>query len=162
MKMTKRWIGWLATLVLLAGCANLDTGERLAQVRSVAENAAWVGAVLDLQANPQRRPAYTVALRGLEAIADSDSFSPAALRAALADLPALVGSDGALLDAGVSLYVLITGTWVDVETVPVARAVTLGVRDGLRRALAVPAPGPEGQARQPVVMPKQIAVPVRK
>ena len=66
MKMTKRWMGLLASVGLLAGCANLNTNERLAQARSVAENAAWVGAVLDLQSNPQRRPAYTVALRGLE------------------------------------------------------------------------------------------------
>ena len=143
---------------LLTGCKTMTTDQKLALTRTVATEAAYVGAALALEDDPAHRAKFVLAQEALTAIVAREDFSPANLRAALNGLPALTGASGALLDAGLSLYIVGTG-FVDISSAPYVEAVTRGARDGLTRALARPT-GPALRVLAPP-LPKPCVVPAR-
>jgi hypothetical protein len=150
---------------LFAGCAslglgNLTTQQKLNLWQTVAAESAYVGASYDLAAAPAHRARYVVVVAALDSLVEHENYTPGALRDALAGLPGLnlTGSQGALLDAGATLYIVATG-FIAIDSAPAAKAVLLGTRAGLQRALARPT-GPATRALA-APLPVPCVVPLR-
>jgi hypothetical protein len=148
-----------AALALQPGCTTMTENQKLSLVRTVSQEAAYVGAAYDLQEHANRRQLYVAAVAALDALINREDYSPAALRNALALLPDLRGGRGALLiDAGVSLY-SITAGFIDLDSAPFVSAAAHGIRAGIAGALARPT-GTATRSLAPA-LPKQIRVPAR-
>lgn len=152
----------LAAAVTLAGCTTLSTEQKLAVVKTVATEAAYVGASYDLRANPQHQAAFVLTVESLRGLANAGNYDPAAFRAALAGLPALHGATGALIDAGATLYSVSIG-FVDLSSAPYVKAALEGIIAGLDDALGSNAAGIVAKNRGPIAppLPPQCIVPQR-
>lgn len=148
-----------ALLTMLPACTSVPTANELALIKTVSAEAAYVGAAIDLKDHPANRPKYVLALAALNEMIAHDSYSPASLQAALAQLPALRGADGAVIDAGATLFLLVKNLFVDLDTVPRVQAAAIGIANGLADALARPT-GPATRALAGD-LPKQCEVPAR-
>lgn len=148
--------GLAVVLMLLAGCATVPTERELAAWQGLAEEAAFVGAAVDMADHPARRAQYATAAAALHVLLTTDTLTMTRLRAALAGLPDLRGSTGAIVSGSVvSLYVLGAG-FVDLDTAPRLRAVTAGLVNGLDRALQTEVGGKRRDARfDQVVVPER-------
>lgn len=151
-----------AALLLGAGCRTMTPEQKASLVQLTATEAAYVGVSYDLQAHPDRRVFYASTVEGLKALAAREQFNPVDFQTALANVPALKGSQGAILiEAGVVLYIVGTG-YVDLNSAPLAKAALRGTILGMQQALDSTA-GPNGVAaalRHP--LPKQCELPPRK
>lgn len=154
----KNKIATLAIVAILAGCATAPTTGELTTWQTVAEDAAYVGASYDLVENPDHRAHYVLCLEALKTMVRDVNYSPAKLREAMANLPVLTGSNGALLDGGVTLFILGTG-FLPVDNAPRVRAVVEGLQVGLEKALARPTGTAIRALAKP--LPKQCVVPPR-
>lgn len=142
------------------GCKTMTETQKLSLVRTVAQEAAYVGAAYDLADNPGHRVAYVAALAALDQLIRVENYDPLALRLALAQLPELRGGRGAILiDAGVRLYSITVG-FIDLDSAPFVSAAAHGIREGIAGALARPS-GTATRALAPA-LPKQIKVPARR
>jgi hypothetical protein len=149
-----------ALLLIAPGCqtTQMTLTQKLALARSVATEAAFVGASYDRASGPANRARYAVAVAALDVFIARDEYDPLKLQEALQGLPALRGANGAILEAGVGLYSIAAG-FVELDSAPVVQAVMLGARDGLNRALARPV---SNAARSIApALPKQCEIPPR-
>lgn len=147
------------SLFMLPACTTVPSAGELALWRRAADNAAYVGAGWDLAANPAHRAHYALCQQGLAEMVKDQSYTQEKLTAALANLPALVGSDAALLNSGLELFVVGTG-FIPIDSAPRIQAVVEGLQSGLARALA----RPTGTATRALAapLPPQCTVPIRK
>lgn len=144
----KLWTLALLALATFTGCRTTGNTEReLATIQAVAAEASWLQCTLDLRDNPHRRPHYEVARSALSLLSRQDSITLGQLRSAIANLPELRGSTGAVVQSGLMLYVIGVG-WLDIDTAPRVRAAVAGLVEGLDRALDGPAVAPERLPRQ--------------
>jgi hypothetical protein len=142
------------------GCKTMTETQKLSLVRTVAQEAAYVGTAYDLQDNPGHRQAFVAAVAALDQLIRREDYDPLALRTALSLLPELRGGRGAILvDAGVSLY-SITAGFIDLDSAPSVSAAAHGIREGIAGALARPT-GTATRMLAPA-LPKQITVPQRR
>jgi hypothetical protein len=159
----KRTLAALTLVAALAlpqtGCKTMTDTQRLALVETIATEASYVGAAYALDDRPALRAPLAASVAALDALIARETFSPEALRAALNGIPALRGSQGALLDAGLTLYIVGTG-FVDIDSAPYVAAVAKGTRAGIARALA----RPTGTATRALAgaLPAQCIVPARR
>lgn len=146
-------------LVFATGCRTMTEPQKLALVKTVAAESAYVGAAYALEDKPELRAPLVAAVAALDAIIARQSFSPENLRAALNGIPELRGANGALLDAGLTLYIVGTG-FIDIDSAPYVAAVARGTREGIARALA----RPTGTATRILAgpLPAQCKVPARR
>jgi hypothetical protein len=159
MKRTLAALTLAATLALpQTGCRTMTEPQRLALVEIVVTEASYVGGAYALVDQPELRAPLAAAVAALDALIARESFSVENLRAALNGIPALRGSQGALLDAGLTLYIVGTG-FVDIDSAPYVAAVARGTRAGIARALA----RPTGTATRILAgpLPNQCIVPAR-
>ncbi|HNU53341.1 MAG TPA: hypothetical protein PKJ98_20805 [Verrucomicrobiota bacterium] len=123
----------------VAGCSTLTPAEKIDQAAKVANLAAFVGAGLHLADNPEDRAYFVASVTALEALADSDNYTPSSLAAALRELPIreLRGSKGTIyLTAGVSLWDEASRQILRVDTSGAAKVFAEAIRKGLAEALA--------------------------
>ncbi len=142
-------------LMLLPGCTTVPTDTALATWQRVAEEAAYVGASYDLAENPSHAAHYALCQQALAAMVRDVSYTPENLRAALGNLPALTGSNGAVLDSGLTLFILGTG-FLPVDSAPRVRAVVIGLQAGLDRATRRATTTPALRSLKPLPQPCQI------
>jgi hypothetical protein len=132
----------LAIALTPVGCALLtpDATEaaKAADVQRLAYAASAVGTAAALDAKPEYRPAFVLALASLDKLVEARTISGVQLRDILLTLPIKeLGSRTALIaiDAGATLFDVITGKPIDLEQTPYALAAATGIRDGLRTGL---------------------------
>lgn len=149
----------LAALLMLPACQTPPTPGQLATIQTVAAEVSYVGAAYDLAENPAHRAHYVLCREALAGMVRAEDFSPEALRAALNGLPALTGASGALLDGGLTLFVLGTG-FLPIGDAPRIKATVLGLQEGLTKALA----RPTGTATRALAapLPRPCTVPPRR
>jgi hypothetical protein len=152
------WLLALAMISATPSCTTTPTPAQLATIQRIADDAAYVGCSYDLADNPDHRAHYALCQAALAGIVSDNSYTPEKLRAALANLPILTGQNGALLDGGLTLFILGTG-FLDIDSAPRVKAVVAGLQSGLARALARPT-GPALRALAPELA-KQCTVPPR-
>lgn len=138
----KKGFAALAALALLAGCSTTtpQTPEkRAARVETGVRLAVWLGATQDLKSNPQRRPAYEAASKGLSSLVAQEKWDVTALATAITE----TGNDAfedddvqLLIIAGAQLVdVVVDSQRVDLGSQIYARAVIKGADAGLKLAL---------------------------
>lgn len=123
----------------LAGCATAPDGDTNAKIRR--EVALWSEdiASLALIAKPEYRPAIEAAVRALDAAETSEGISLNSITAALGQVDSLQSKDSKLaLIGGRLLLRRAFGSNLTLETPELINAAGLGLRDGLKAALAVP------------------------
>ena len=145
MHLINRFLLGLALLLGVAfatpGCAtgSQTSEQRAARVTSAVRLAVYVGAQTDIRANPQRRPAYEAASRGLSALVAQQRWDVTALAAAITDTGASEFKDEDtrfIILAGAQLVDVIVDTQrVDIANQLYARAVIEGAAAGLEMAL---------------------------
>lgn len=125
-----------ALLLLSSGCkTDLTEAEKLATVQIIAEDAAMIGAAIDLQSNPDHRAGYSAAKIALDSLIKDGEFNATELMEVLQGLPQLNGSNGAIIIMGaLSVWSAATG-YIDLNSAPYVKAAMVGVRDGLKLVL---------------------------
>jgi len=137
----KHIIAAIAALALLVGCTTTPQTEsdRARRVESGVRLAVFLGASLDLQKSPERRPAYEAASKGLSALVAQEKWDVTALALALAETGNEKFKDDQtviLILAGAQLVDVVVGSdRVDLGNQAYARAVVVGANQGLKLAL---------------------------
>jgi hypothetical protein len=132
----------LAIALTPVGCALLSQNsteqEKAAEVQRLAYAATSVGTAVTLDFKPEYGPAFQLAYESLNKLVEARTISGVQLREILLSLPVNeLGGRTALLaiDAGGTLFDLITGKPIDLEKTPYVLAAATGIRDGLRIGL---------------------------
>lgn len=137
----KRILASIAALALFAGCTTTpQTPEKRAnRIETGVRLAVWLGATQDLKGNPQRRPAYEAASKGLSSLVAQERWDATALASAITETGAKEFADSdvqLLILAGAQLVDVIVDTErVDLGNQIYARAVIKGADAGLKLAL---------------------------
>ena len=132
----------LAIALTPVGCALLSPDStdaaKAADVQRLAYAASAVGTAATLDAKPEYRTAFKLAYASLDKLVEARTISGVQLREILLSLPIKeLGSRTALIaiDSGATLFDVITGKPIDLETTPYVLAAATGIRDGLRVGL---------------------------
>jgi hypothetical protein len=130
----------ICLLALLTGCVSTPTGTKpdLARIGRVAGVSAYIGAVYDMQHNPDHRPAYTLAVASLQSMVDTQNYDATALAASLQTIGVreLTGSDGSIIiHAALFVWDEILRTSSPVLEKEEVKAVLQPILNGLERAL---------------------------
>lgn len=141
-KMNKQINSLIAGLIAIGvvGCATTitPTDATLELIKSLTYSVSSQSITYDLARNPDHRPAITVTSAALSAMISTDVYRPELLASAMRGLPILSGSEGALIDLGAVIYSVAVG-FIPIDSAPRLKAVVIGLDNGLKAALAVPA-----------------------
>lgn len=135
----KHIIASLALVALLiTGCATNSTVDWRSDIATTANLAAYVGASVDLQDNPERRPAWVAAEVLLGSIIKDDDYTPSQLVAALEGLPVkeLRGGKGTLVVGSAVILWTRLAARIDIDRTELVKVVVPAVRAGIQQALA--------------------------
>lgn len=129
----------ITMLALLCACSTTDTGsDPNARIRT--EVAGWTAdfATFALIAKPEYRPALEGALRALDSAEGAGGINLDSITAALFHVEGLQSTDSKLALIGGRLILRRAFGGITLETPDAISAAGLGLRDGLKTALAVP------------------------
>ena len=129
---------------IASGCATIkDKSEAESRrLSSIARITSFTAAAIYLDRNPQDAKYFVLARNGVEVLLAGGEITPEALREALAQLPIgeMKADSAAIVVTAAILLVEESGIASPIETPEGAKAVALGVRDGLNLALALQPP----------------------
>ena len=130
----------LAGALLLVGCASTPetTQATVRRVATFAELAAYTGAQVDIVANPGHRAAYVAAHQALDAMLQSENYSPSEFADALKLLPIkeLKGYQGAIIvTSAIVVWQDYSKEVLDLDKGVYIKPIIMSVNNGLVRAL---------------------------
>lgn len=133
----RRWLqgGVLALALAMAGCAGMQFGRTTSVIGATAVD---LGATRHLRAHPEDWVIFAAALQGLEGLASTNNFDPAAFAAVLRQLPVdeFNGPDGDLyVSAVVAVWSAAVQDAVSINDVEAVRNLFGPVLQGLRNAV---------------------------
>jgi len=134
----KSGLALVCALGLGTGCATTDQATRAARLQGMVEMAAYSGAAFHLVDHPEDFPRFELAGQTLNLLIRDGQFDVIKFRRALAGLPVreLKGEKGSILiEAGVVFFDALSRETVEVERRAYLKAVMVGMRDGLQRAV---------------------------
>lgn len=128
----------IALAGLLLGCQTVNS-PFVGIAANIAQSAARLGVLYDLQANPQHRIAFEVGKVALDGFLNAGDFNALKLQTLLQSLPIdqFKGERGAIIVEGaVLIYSIATATMFDVRSAPAVQMIATAIRDGLAAGLA--------------------------
>lgn len=130
-----------AAMAFSIGCSTMSTEQRINNVASLANLAAYTGTAIHLEDNEQDAPFFAAAVQALNKMADDGTYQPAELLAALEVLPVDMlrdsGGKGAIIITGaVMLFDQGANQLITPETTQSVKQIAAAIRDGIETALA--------------------------
>lgn len=129
-----------AALTLSIGCSTMSTEQRINNVASLANLAAYTGTAIHLEDNEQDAPFFAAAVAALDKLADDGTYQPAELLAALEVLPVDMlndsgGKSAIIITGAVMLFDQGANQLITPDTPQAVRQIAAAIRDGINLAL---------------------------
>lgn len=125
--------------ILFVGCASLTPQQKLDNAVNLANMAAYVGTAIHLEDNEHDIVYFRAAVAALDKLAADGTYTPAALAAALEDLPVDVLQDegkGSIIIMGtVMLFDQATNQLINADTPDAVKKIAAAIRDGIAQAV---------------------------